>query len=286
MTEQQGDYITQEEVDEAMVMLGQGYDQIVKDEAPHDFYSQIPNMVDDYGLSPLAYRLYGHLRRVAGENGKCWQNTRTLAIACNMSEGSVSNAKKELLETEFVPFIRIKKIPTKTGFSYDEITLTDLWKINHDVYSKDTVHQVNRSPHERLVHQVKQRITLLKKNSKNNDIAPPADENLAFLTRLYESNIGMIHNTLLADELKEYSAFPRDWLERAFKEMADANVRTWRYVRRCLDSWKQAGKITEKPAKQNGHKGNNHAETTNPPKQYSAADIEKAERINALRASR
>jgi DnaD/phage-associated family protein len=92
------------------------------------------------------------------------------------------------------------------------------------------------------------KVSSLNSNSENTQKNTSlVDENLAFLTSLYEKNIGMVFNSNLADELQEYAAFPREWIERAFKEMADANVRTWRYVRKCLDSWKQAGKITEKP---------------------------------------
>jgi DNA replication protein DnaD len=94
------------------------------------------------------------------------------------------------------------------------------------------------------------------------ETSPSVDENLSFLTSLYERNIGMVFNGNLADELQEYAAFPRDWIERAFKEMADANVRTWRYVRRCLDSWKQAGKITEKP--NNNGNGFKHGQDEKP----------------------
>lgn len=85
-----------------------------------------------------------------------------------------------------------------------------------------------------------------KESESSSEITSPTDENLAFLTTLYEKNIGLVFNGNLADELQEYATFPRDWIERAFKEMADSNVRNWRYIRRCLDSWKQAGKITEK----------------------------------------
>lgn len=85
-----------------------------------------------------------------------------------------------------------------------------------------------------------------KESESSSETTSPPNENLAFLTSLYEKNIGMVFNGNLADELQEYSVFPKDWIERAFKEMADSNVRNWRYIRRCLDSWKQAGKITVK----------------------------------------
>ncbi|GAF99333.1 unnamed protein product, partial [marine sediment metagenome] len=39
------------------------------------YFTMMPNIIDDMGLDPYAFRLYVHLRRVAGENGACWQST-------------------------------------------------------------------------------------------------------------------------------------------------------------------------------------------------------------------
>lgn len=179
----------EEYITDANEMIGKGYDNFVKDEAPHDFYCQIPNMVDDYGLSPQAFRLYAHLRRVAGEAGKCWQNTKTLATACDMSGGAISAAKKELISTPFIPFIRVVKIPTKSGFSYDEITITDLWQLNHDIYQKEPVHNMNGSEYERLVHNVKQRISLIKKTPVNTGADAPLDWKLAHNIPITEEDL-------------------------------------------------------------------------------------------------
>lgn len=110
----------------------------IRDEAtPRDFYSQIPNLVDIMELSPHAYRLYGHLRKVAGESGKCWQSTKTLADACNMSTGKVSESKVEL-ESVYPPLIRIESKPFDRG-SYHEIAITDIWEINHKFWIGEEV---------------------------------------------------------------------------------------------------------------------------------------------------
>lgn len=107
------------------------------EEAPRDYYTQIPNLVDAMRLSPFAYRLYGHLRKVAGETGKCWQNTETLAEECNMSSGTVSNYKREL-ESVYPPLIRIESKPFEKGI-YHEIVITDIWAINHAFWSGEDV---------------------------------------------------------------------------------------------------------------------------------------------------
>lgn len=124
----------------------------IKDEGPHDYFFQVPNLVDDLNLSPYAFRLYGHLRRVAGEKGECWQSTSTLATACRMSSGMVSQAKDELEKT-FPPLIRIRSEKGDKGI-YHIITICDIWKINHEYWANPgVVHLVKaakRSPSEKV----------------------------------------------------------------------------------------------------------------------------------------
>lgn len=122
------------------------------------YRTEIPNSIDDMGLSVYAYRLYGHLKRVAGDSGKCWQSTATLAQACNMSAASVSRAKKELEGR----LIDIEIIPGEHGeFDYHIITIRDIWAENFSTYSpqkQDPSHHRNRT-----VSQGKQRINPIKK---------------------------------------------------------------------------------------------------------------------------
>jgi hypothetical protein len=109
-------------------------DQVMLREPPRDYFTSIPHLVDDAKLSPYAYRLYGHLRRVAGEtvDGRCWQSTETLAEHCDMSTGSVSKAKKDL---EAAGLIAITS-KTKNGTRYHEISILDVWQDNHDKYAR------------------------------------------------------------------------------------------------------------------------------------------------------
>ncbi len=110
----------------------------IRDESiPNDYFSQIPNLVDIMGLSPHAYRLYGHLKKVTGETGKCWQSTTTLAKACNMSSGMVSKSKQEL-ESVYPPLVRIESKPFDRG-AYHEIVITDIWAINHAFWTGEAV---------------------------------------------------------------------------------------------------------------------------------------------------
>lgn len=115
---------------------------ITAQESPRKFFTMIPNLIDDMALDPYAFRLYVHLRRVAGEQGACWQSTRTLASACRMSTGKVSAAKKALLDEGL---IILEKRAGDTG-NYDHITIVDIWEENIQAYeATESVHVVNAS---------------------------------------------------------------------------------------------------------------------------------------------
>lgn len=116
---------------------------------------ELPNLIDDMGLSPFAYRLYGHIKRRCGasEGGECYEGTRKMAEVCKMSAGMVFKAKRELEEAGL-----IKIVPgnAKTNTA-DTITIVDVWAENFRRYqtcSQDEqgipkpVHDTNRPVHE------------------------------------------------------------------------------------------------------------------------------------------
>jgi hypothetical protein len=89
---------------------------------------ELPNIIDDFGLSVHAFRLYVHILRVAGaRGGTCTQSTRTLVKKCKMSLGKVSEAKRELQEAGLIA------IEKKIGG--DKITIVDLWRYNMRLFS-------------------------------------------------------------------------------------------------------------------------------------------------------
>ncbi|KPL72233.1 hypothetical protein ADN00_15550 [Ornatilinea apprima] len=108
----------------------------------HKYYFEIPNMVDDLELSPYAFRLYAHLKRVAGENGASWQSNSTLAKVCKMSAGSVVNAKRELQDAGLIV---VTLETTKDNNRYHNITIVDIWANN---FKKFTQNGVGRSSGE------------------------------------------------------------------------------------------------------------------------------------------
>lgn len=113
---------------------------------PRRYYTMIPNMVDDADLSVYAFRLYVHFKRVAGDDGTCWQSVGTLAKACKMSVGSIHNARKEL---EGAGLVRLEIVDNpRGGRDFIRVTIMDIWGENASKYSTTSSREIATSPHE------------------------------------------------------------------------------------------------------------------------------------------
>lgn len=67
--------------------------------------------------------------------------------------------------------------------------------------------------------------------------------------RLYEEQIGTL-TPLVGDRLIEAEErYPADWIEDAFREAAELNVRSWRYIERILQRWSEEGRARETPGR-------------------------------------
>lgn len=133
---------------------------------------EIPNLIDDMDLDVYEFRLYVHLKRVAGQEGACWQSTRTLSKVCKMSVGKISDAKKTLAEKGLIELQHRKSEQGET----DYITIIDVWPQNFARYSRcsqdeQPVHVVNTPVHEvnAPVHVVKQRSNQYKKEPREEE---------------------------------------------------------------------------------------------------------------------
>jgi DNA replication protein len=72
-------------------------------------------------------------------------------------------------------------------------------------------------------------------------IAPP-DLDPPNIYALYEDSIGTV-SPLIADELRAAEEeYPPSWIESAFREAAAQNRRSWRYVARILERWRDEGR--------------------------------------------
>ena len=71
---------------------------------------------------------------------------------------------------------------------------------------------------------------------------PPAPAERPNIFVLYEQNIGLLQ-PIIAEELQEAErAYPREWIEEAFRIAVERNVRNWKYIRRILERWAAEGK--------------------------------------------
>lgn len=108
-------------------------DALFNDDMPIHHFTLVPHLIDDADLTPQEYRLYLHIKRVAGENNTCWQSENTLATACHISEPTIRKAKRQLQDKGF---IRVEPQVDETNHVRHIITIVNIWEQNHAVYSK------------------------------------------------------------------------------------------------------------------------------------------------------
>lgn len=104
---------------------------------------ELPNLIDDLGLSPYACRLYLHIKRRAGarSDGYCEEGYRRMAKICRMSLTTVSRARQELEDAKLIEIER-----QASGRPHPErIRIVDIWTENFERYSGK-----KRFPDERL----------------------------------------------------------------------------------------------------------------------------------------
>jgi DnaD/phage-associated family protein len=226
---------------------------------PRKYFIQIPNIIDDMNLSPYAIRLYIHLKRVTGEDGKCWQSIKTLSKFCNVSEGMIVKARKELVSRELISIER----RTKEDGSQDSllITINDIWENNILAYKNNGVYHAvtggvslsegGVSPHDKGGVSLSEggvSLSELKNNPvKNNPLMqeePIKEDNYSRpnIFKTYEQSIGLL-TPRMADILQQAETdYPEDWINEAFDLAVKANVRKWSYIDRILRNWSTDGK--------------------------------------------
>jgi len=169
------------------------------------YFTQIPNMVDDAGLTVYEFRLYAHLKRVAGDRGRCWQGTETLAASCNMSGGSISKAKHGLKEKGL---ISIEK-KTDSRKMYHEITVIDVWPQNFAKYSLSP-DVLGRSRDERHPSPGERKKNSIKKNIITDDF-PYSEDQIAEPTELDKRKARLSSTFWTTSRIPEPSPGGRGW---------------------------------------------------------------------------
>lgn len=65
--------------------------------------------------------------------------------------------------------------------------------------------------------------------------------------RLYEEHIGTITPIVGERLAAAQDTYPQEWIEDAFREAAELNARSWRYIERILQNWAEEGRAHEAP---------------------------------------
>jgi hypothetical protein len=108
------------------------------DEGSHKFRTELPNLIDDLGLSVYAHRLYTHIKRRAGEGekGACTAGLRGMAKSCGMSLGMAAKARQELLDLGLIRF-HVEIVRHKNGGGrYEVLTAANVWPANFTFYAR------------------------------------------------------------------------------------------------------------------------------------------------------
>lgn len=111
----------------------------------------------------------------------------------------------------------------------------------------ERVYFLNNPASRRIVIRVRSGELRLRADAVATPIIEPEDRPGIF--RLYEEHIGTI-TPMVGDRLVEAeSSYPRDWIEDAFREAAELNIRNWRYIERILIRWAEEGHAYETPGR-------------------------------------
>ena len=74
------------------------------------------------------------------------------------------------------------------------------------------------------------------------------------LYALYEENIGAL-TPMVAEAIKDAeSEYPREWIEEALRYAVERNARSWRYIAKVLEGWRQEGRSHEKAGRNPGQR--------------------------------
>lgn len=92
------------------------------------YFTQIPNIVFEMGLSPFQFTAYSVFKRTAGSKGVCFKTNVTLAREIGCSIRMLVDIKKQLVE--FGLITQLKRTDKKGGSLPDLIQIVDIWHKN------------------------------------------------------------------------------------------------------------------------------------------------------------
>lgn len=113
----------------------------VLDNAPVNFFTMIPHLIDDADISPQAKALYLHLKRVTGEDGTCWKTQDQLSKHCGFSTKTIVSAKRELIKAKIIKV----ELEAFEGHPRHIIHLLNLWTENERKYRQSVSNETDNN---------------------------------------------------------------------------------------------------------------------------------------------
>ena len=112
---------------------------------------------------------------------------------------------------------------------------------------RETLYLVNDPPSRRLAARARAGDVRLRPGTAVVNAAAP--EQRPGIFRLYEEHIGTITPLIGERLIAAEDEYPADWIEDAFREAAELNARSWRYIERILQRWAEEGRGYETPGR-------------------------------------
>ena len=113
--------------------------EILEERPDHHYRTELPNIVFSV-LTAIQLAVYAHLKRIAGDRGKCWMSIKNIAEQIGVGETTLRESIRELCKSNVLigsPFIRITKRKRPDGADDTSlITIVDIWRANGDFYRK------------------------------------------------------------------------------------------------------------------------------------------------------
>jgi hypothetical protein len=100
----------------------------------HEYFTMVPNIIFDMGLSVYAQCLYMQLARAQGQDkDHCYPSIEYLAKQCGVSKDTIIKAKQELEECSLIT-VELQR-SRKGGFPFNVYHVMDIWDENEGYYS-------------------------------------------------------------------------------------------------------------------------------------------------------
>lgn len=95
-----------------------------------EYFTIIPNYILNHS-TPYERDLYSQMKRIAGDNGKCYISRSNLAKQCKISLSRLKKSLKYLLDHHWIEYCGKKEVGSNQGKQQVNVyKMVNLWEIN------------------------------------------------------------------------------------------------------------------------------------------------------------